>query len=170
MKSMVYDTEAISRINCKFQILNSFFYQVAPPLFFPSYLRKKSFIPWTILFGSAKSICFFKWPKSNFPIKCILEENHNNLLRIILLWINYTSFQSYQLKLHCSGLFTFFRSNNRMHISENQFPWSFVKTIEKKLVNSLTYNFTRRNGKRSFEKDFLEKFPNCGSNYSLKYI
>ena len=74
--SFVYDTEPLSRMNCKFQILKSFFYQVAPPLDCPIYLRKKSFIPLKILFGSAVSIHFFKWPKSNFPIKCSLEENH----------------------------------------------------------------------------------------------
>ena len=43
--SIVYHTEAVSRMNCELQILNSFFYQVAPSLTFPIYLRKKYFIP-----------------------------------------------------------------------------------------------------------------------------
>ena len=116
------------------------------------------------------SISFISDLNLIFQSRAFWRKIMNNLLKIILLWRNYASFQSYKLKLHCLDLFTFFRNNDCMHISENQFPWSFVKTIEKKLVNSLTYNFTRRNGKKSFEKDFLEKFPNCGNNYLLEHI
>ena len=166
--SFVYDTEPLSRMNCKFQILKSFFYQVAPPLDCSIYLRKKSFIPLKFYLVQLLVFTFLNDLNLIFRSSVVWRKITNNLLKIILLWRNYTSFQSY--KLHCSDLLTFFGSNDRMRISENHFPWSFVKIIEKKLVNSLTYNFTRRNGKKSFEKGFLEKFPNCENNYLLEHV
>ena len=164
--SIVYYTEAISRMNCKFQILNYFFYQVVPPHYISPFTCARNLLfPERFYLAQLLVFVFLSDLNLIFRSRAFWKKIMNNLLKIILLWRNYTGFQIYKLKLHCTDLFTFFRSNDHMRISENHFPWNFVKIIEKKLVNSLTYNFTK-----SFQKDFLEKFPNSKNSYLLKHL
>ena len=136
-----------SYIKNELQILNSEFFLLPScfPTRFPHLLAQEIFNPLKILFGSAISICFFNWPKSNFPIKWIVE-------KIMLLWRNYTQAEIALLRL--------------VHILLKQRPYAyfwksismeFCKNHREKFDTFSYILFYQTNQKKIFWKAFSRK-------------